>query len=377
MSFIEQLLLYVATILAGVELIYVMIFLWRIPFYKPVTADMAIYQPISVIVAAHKELNNLKELLPLLYKQKYPEYEIVIANDRPDDETELFLQGEQKKEPRLRVVRIDSVPEHVSYKKYALTLAIRAAKYEHLLFTDADCRPASDQWIALMAQAFFNESKQIVLGISPYQKQKGILNWLIRYETFLTAIQYISYALAKIPYMGVGRNLAYTKTLFLQNKGFHAHLKIIGGDDDLFVNANANAYNTNVCIEPQAYVFSIPKDSWQDWYRQKKRHLSVGKFYKKKHKFLLGLQIATHVLFWISFAFLFVNKYFFQPYAWNVFTVFLFVRILAWSATMYVNTCKMRLSCSYFSWLLYDVIYVFYVIIVGIRSYFSKPERWI
>jgi len=284
----SEILLYATASFALVQILYLLFFFLRILFHKTKKEiDFDFQKPVSVIVAAHNELENLKKLLPILYRQNYPEFEIIVANDRSSDETEFFLRDERRKEPRLRVLHIDHTPDHISHKKYALTLAIRAAKYEHLLFTDADCLPNSENWIALMAQEFSKE-KQIVLGISPYQKEKGFLNWLIRYETFFTAIQYISYALAKLPYMGVGRNLAYCKSLFLASKGFQNHLKIVGGDDDLFVNANANASNTSVCTHLQAQVFSVPKRTWKAWFRQKKRHLSVGKFYRKKHQFFFG-----------------------------------------------------------------------------------------
>lgn len=376
----SEILLYATASFALVQILYLLFFFSRILFHKTKKEiDFDFQKPVSVIVAAHNELENLKKLLPILYRQNYPEFEIIVANDRSSDETEFFLRDEQRKEPRLRVLHIDHTPEHISHKKYALTLAIRAAKYEHLLFTDADCLPHSENWIALMAQAFTKE-KQIVLGISPYQKEKGFLNWLIRYETFFTAIQYISYALAKLPYMGVGRNLAYTKSLFLASKGFQNHLKIVGGDDDLFVNANANASNTSVCTQLQAQVFSVPKRTWRAWFRQKKRHLSVGKFYRKKHQFFLALQNGTHVLFWLAFALL-ASVYPFQKEIWQWQEITLWgicgFRLIFWTLVQYLNAKKLYFVSAFVGWWVYDFLYVFFIIFVGTKSYFSKPEQWI
>lgn len=376
----SEILLYATASFALVQILYLLFVFLRILFHKAKKEiDFDFHKPVSVIVAAHNELENLKKLLPILYRQNYPEFEIIVANDRSSDETELFLRDEQRKEPRLRVLHIDHTPEHISHKKYALTLAIRAAKYEHLLFTDADCLPNSENWIALTAQEFTKE-KQIVLGTSPYQKEKGFLNWLIRYETFFTAIQYISYALAKLPYMGVGRNLAYTKSLFLASKGFHNHLKIVGGDDDLFVNANANRNNVAVCTHSQAQVISIPKTTWRAWFRQKKRHLSVGKYYRKKHQFFLALQNGSHVLFWLALTLL-LCAYPFQKEIWQWQEIALLgicgFRLIFWSLVQYLNAKKLYFASAYFSWWLYDFLYVFFIIFVGIKSYFSKPEQWI
>ncbi|MDW8296170.1 MAG: glycosyltransferase [Raineya sp.] len=376
----SEIILYAMGIFAFIQLLYLFAFYFRIPFHKiRKEIDFDFQKPVSVIIAAHNELENLKKLLPILYRQNYPEFEIIVVNDRSQDETEFFLREEQRKEPRLRVLHIERTPPHISHKKYALTLAIRAASYEHLLFTDADCLPSSEHWIALMAQEF-SKNKQIVLGVSPYKKEKGFLNWLIRYETFFTAIQYISYALVRMPYMGVGRNLAYTKTLFLENKGFHKHLKIVGGDDDLFVNANANAHNTGVCIHPQAQVFSLPKRTWGAWFRQKKRHLSVGKYYRKKHQFFLALQNGSHVLFWLAFT-LFVIFFPWQKNIWEWQATSLLAlagcRLIFWSLAQYLNAKNLYFACSYLSWCLYDVLYVFFIMFIGIKSYFSKPEQWI
>lgn len=167
-----------------------------------------------------------------------------------------------------------------------------------MLFTDADCRPASGSWITHMASNF-SEEKQIILGYGAYDKKPGLLNALIRFETLITALQYFSYAYNGIPYMGVGRNLAYTSNLFYANKGFTAHMNVRSGDDDLFVNQAATSTNTSLQYHPDSFTYSIPKKSWGSWIKQKKRHSSTAKFYKPKHKFLLGTYYVFNLLFWI------------------------------------------------------------------------------
>lgn len=180
-------------------------------------------------------------------------------------------------------------------KKFALTLGIKAAQYDNLLLTDADCKPASNHWIKLMSQ--YGEKKSIVLGFGGYERKKGLLNKLIRFETFYTALQYLSFAQAKIPYMGVGRNLGYQSKLFFGNKGFASHQHILSGDDDLFINEVANKNNTQIVVHQDSHTISNAKTSYKDWFRQKKRHFLTGTHYKLKHKFMLGLLQFSQLLF--------------------------------------------------------------------------------
>ena len=165
------------------------------------------------------------------------------------------------------------------------------------MLTDADCVPASEFWIQKM-QDGYDDDIEIVLGYGAYHKRKGLLNKLIRFETFHTALQYLSYALAGIPYMGVGRNLSYKKDLFIRNKGFSSINHVASGDDDLFINKVATKQNTAVIIDTDAITRSIPKTTWSNWLNQKSRHYTTAKYYKAKHKFLLGLYFATQFIYY-------------------------------------------------------------------------------
>lgn len=254
-------------------------------------------KPLSVIVCARNEIVNLMEYLPSLMAQHYPEFEVVVVNDRSWDGTEEFLEQMEKKYSNLKVVKILDNDKFIAGKKFAVTMGIKAAKHEWLVFTDADSTPASDQWLMDMQQPE-DENTEIVLGYSPYIKRRGLLNALIRFETFFTAVNYLSFALKGMPYMGVGRNMAYKKALFFKNKGFAAHMHIPSGDDDLFVNAHANRSNTAIRIHPDSHVWSEPNRTWVGYLKQKKRHFGAGKMYKAKHKFILSLQIIFQFLFY-------------------------------------------------------------------------------
>jgi len=141
---------------------------------------------------------------------------------------------------------------------------------------------------------------QIVLGVAPFMKAPGFLNLFQRYEACYTATQYLSFALAGLPYMGVGRNLLYTKQLFKRYGGFKKHYHIASGDDDLFISEAAQRSNVSIQIDPDTFVYSKAKDTWKTYFKQKTRHLSTGKLYKLHHKFLLSTLAMSHVLHYMG-----------------------------------------------------------------------------
>ena len=293
-------LIVVFLVAVAVQLLYLIVFLVAFLRQRAVNNNNNIQDvPVSIIVCAHDEEHNLKELIPVLLTQDYPQYEVIIVNDRSNDGTYDFLLSETKINPRLRMVHIDRVPEHVNGKKFGITLGIKAASFDWVLLTDADCRPVGKDWISGMSRDF-SDNTQIVLGFSPYKTMPGFLNLFIRFEAAITAIQYFAYTILGNPYMGVGRNLAYRKSLFLSRKGFNEFLHITGGDDDLFVNQHAKASNTRLQISPETHIYSIPKLTWPSFFHQKVRHLSVGKHYQFKHRVLLGIFISSWMITWFT-----------------------------------------------------------------------------
>jgi glycosyltransferase involved in cell wall biosynthesis len=254
--------------------------------------------PLSLIVCAKNEAQNLKAHIPFWLDQEYPDFEIVLINDASSDNSLEVMETFAKKHSNIKIVDVKNNEAFWGSKKYALTLGIKKAIHERMIFTDADCKPISKKWLFEMSSKFTKE-KKLVLGFGSYQKKSGLLNKVIRFETLLTAIQYFSYAKAGIPYMGVGRNLAYTKNLFFDANGFSSHIKIPSGDDDLFVNQVATKKNTAICLSKDSFTYSIPKKTWKHWFHQKKRHLTTAKHYQFKHQLLLSLFAFTQVLFWV------------------------------------------------------------------------------
>ena len=260
-------------------------------------------EPVSIILCAHNELDNLRELVPQLLRQDYAAgFELVLIDDRSDDDTQLFAQQLAQYYPgRFRLVTVTHTPAGFAPKKYALTLGIKAARHRQLLFTDADCRPLGPDWLAQMQQGFGQRGgADIVLGFSGFAEQPGLLNQLVRYETLVTAAQYLSFAWAGHPYMGVGRNLAYTRATFQRTKGFASHIRRLSGDDDLLVqDAAALGARAAVVADPPAHTRSQPVGTWRAWWHQKRRHLSAGTRYRAADRFRLGLFMGSNVLFYV------------------------------------------------------------------------------
>jgi poly-beta-1,6-N-acetyl-D-glucosamine synthase len=263
--------------------------------------------PVSVVICAKNEEENLKINLPFILSQNYPDFEVVVVDDHSDDETFYVLKSFQNQYSNLQVIRLNENVNFFSGKKFPLSIGIRSAKNPYLLLTDADCRPVSVNWIRLMS-AGFAHNRQIVLGYGKYENRKGFLNRLISFETLYTAMQYFSFALSGMPYMGVGRNLAYTRQLFSHEKGFSKHYNIASGDDDLFVNSTANKDNVSCVIHPDAYTVSTPPTNWKSWWKQKRRHLTTGRYYKTKHKILLSLYPLVFLIFFMTLIFLLKDK---------------------------------------------------------------------
>jgi len=210
----------------------------------------------------------------------------------------MMLMGLQASYPHLVVRDIHNSSKSMRGKKYPLTIGIRAAAYDHVLLTDADCAPSSHYWIRDMAGMFRNK-KEIVLGYAPFKKEPGLLNKFIRYESFLAAIQYFSFSLAGITYMGVGRNLAYAKEIFFKHNIYSKYPQLLSGDDDLLINAAAHRDNTAIQINASTFMFSEAKRTWEEYWHQKRRHISTGKYYKVYHKLLLGSYSLSHLLFYV------------------------------------------------------------------------------
>ena len=350
-----------------IQLFYTLFFFRKIIFFKDINNN---FKPsISVIICAKNEYENLENYLKTILSQDYPNFEVIVVNDQSVDNSRFLLENLEKRHNNLVVVNIDDNVNHSIGKKFALTMGIKTAKHEFLLLTDADCFVESKHWISSMAHNF--KSSDIVLGYGNYEKKPGFLNMLIRFDSYNVALQYLSFSLKSLTYMGVGRNLAYRKSLFFKNKGFANHLHIPSGDDDLFIKEVAKDSNVIIEMSNNSHTISKAKDSWSSWIGQKKRHFSTSSLYNLNVKFLLGFLPLSQLIFFCSLSLLITLKVSF------VFWLPILVVKLLFSYLMNYFTMK-KLNCV-------DLLFfqpfleIFHLIFHGLLFIFNAnqtPKKW-
>jgi cellulose synthase/poly-beta-1,6-N-acetylglucosamine synthase-like glycosyltransferase len=308
-----------------IQILYLFIFNLRLLFHKSKDTQSNNLPSISVVICARNEEDNLFKNLPKILEQDYPNFEIVVVNDQSADNSKYIILTYQKQHSKIKYIELERNKHRQFGKKLPLTVGIKGAKNQLIVVTDADCQPVSNQWLKSLAK-HYGSKKQIVLGYSPHSKAKGFLNKLIRFDTTNIAITYLSHAKIALPYMGVGRNMAYSKQLFEQIGGFKNHYHIASGDDDLFISEAANKKNISIDLEPESYVITTPKNTFKDWINQKQRHFTTAPEYKLINKLFLGISPLTLFLMYILLFILLFNT---QWYAF-VLTIFGVRMILYW-----------------------------------------------
>ena len=236
--------------------------------------------PVSVIVYTKNETENLHNHLPLLLEQEYPQFEVIVINDGSTDESNDVLKRFEHTYKHLYHTYIPEDTKYLSRKKLSLTVGIKAARYETLLFTEANCRPASPHWIAQMMTAYSSEKTKIVLGFSSYPHHKGFFHKQVAYDNLVRGAEYLSSALKHHPYAGNGYNLSYKKELFFAHKGYSKFLNLQAGDDDLFINEVATPTNTEVVFTPESLTYMTPIDYFGIWKEMKAARAATRKEYK-------------------------------------------------------------------------------------------------
>ena len=352
-----------------IQLYFLLFRFARLAFHKQGLTAMEVEAPVSIIICTRNNLAQLKTLLAAISTQHYTRHEVVVVDDRSDEDTYDYLLQESRR-GAFRLVRINQTPDHINAKKYALTIGIKAARHPNLLLTDSDCEPHSPDWITQMV-APLAAGADVVLGYSPYKRQPGVLNLLIRFDGFFTALQYFSFALAGQPYMGVGRNMAYRRAFFFENKGFSRHAGITGGDDDLFVNQLSRTASVRLALAPEAFVFTDPKERFGTWFHQKLRHLSVGKHYRLADKIRLGMFITSLLLFYALFIVLV------SSYALTYIALSMYMARLALHTAILAKAAKrLKEEISWIQLPLLDAWLPVYYLIFGLPALITRKIQW-
>ncbi len=358
-------------VMALTQLLYVTFIHGKLSFFtgRKIPRSDA-YPSVSILISARNESDNLYENLPLILEQDYPNFEVIVINHQSVDDSYHILNAYAHQYKNLRVIEVERSQHLKTGKKLPLTLGVKGAKYEHLFFTDADCRPASNQWLKSMAQYFSNE-KQLVLGYGPHIAKQGFLNKLIRFDTTWIAMNYFSMALAKMPYMGVGRNLAYTKTLFNSVNGYKSHYSITSGDDDLFIQETVTKKNFAINLDPASFCYSEGSNNWENWYMQKSRHYTTAGRYNVFKKAMLGIYPFSLLILTITFVILMFDANF----RWLTLAGFGLMVIIKWWLQA---RCFIKLKEPSFIALLpfYDLAYAIFIPILYYTTDKKEIVKW-
>lgn len=318
--------------------------------------------PVSVVVAARNEEDNLPALLAALAEQQHDNYEVVVVDDASTDRTADVVREWQKRLPHLRLITVEE-PIHPR-KKNALTIGIREARHPNLALTDADCRPAPS-WLR---DGSPGDQNTLVIGYSPYAPEPSLLNLFARYETLITGQQTAAAVGLGRPFMAVGRSLFYSKHVFDRTDGFRGTLQSLSGDDDLFLQQVVKRRTARVMhlFGPDSLVWTDAPQTWRAWFRQKKRHASAGRFYPLDVKLHLGAYHLSSLLLWLA------------PFLWGWTGASLLVVRLA-CQTVAVHRAGRRLSDDRIPFYLIpplELLYVLYNSVVAPLGLARIPREW-
>ena len=348
-----------------IQLIYWFYFYLKFLLKKPTKDTPENYPPVSVIITARNESYNLEKFLPAVLEQDYPDYQLIVVNHASTDDTGFVLKKFTQKYPHLYVTTIPYSPASYHSKKLALIIGIKAAKNDILLFTDADCKPVSKHWIRQMVRNF-DQNTKIVLGYGAYAKSKGLLDKWIRTDTAFIAMQYFGFALQGLPYMGVGRNIAWRKSFFEEKGGFQSHYYVESGSDDIFVNHFGDKTNTKVEFSKESFTVSQQPRRWKEWILMKKRHFGSAKFYRFKYKLLLSLEPISRIFLLLSSitTFWLIN--------FNFWPIFIFFIRELWIFIMFIFSAR-KLNEKNIWWFypIYDIVQPF----INFFTFLAKKNK--
>ena len=301
-SWIEIIFIFCTLILLG----YYLGFWRRLLIFKASDTSFSDFPFVSVVICARDEADNLLQFIPEFLSQDYPAYEVIVVDDSSSDDSSNILKDFSNKYKHLRVFTFET-KRYSQGKKEVLEYGISQAKSDYLVLTDADCRPNSCRWLKTMVNGF-SDGSELVLGVGQYEKKESKINQLIQLDTGFIALNYLSFALAKYPYMSVGRNVAYRKKLFYKIGGFTSHYDTPGGDDDLFVNELSKNTKFTIVISSEGQTKSIPKENFKSFFLQKIRHVSSGINYNKRNKIILSIFYSFSVFWYLLVPIVLINQ---------------------------------------------------------------------
>lgn len=333
-------------------------------------------EPISVIITAHNMAEHLKKNLPVILEQIYSKFEVIVVNDASTDDTEDVLKLFEQKYNNLYHTFTPETAKYVSHKKLALTLGIRAAKYEWLVFTEANCVPASQDWLKALSRNFTADTN-IVIGYTNYAEDDDS-PWFSR-KVIFDRLYHQMYQLYSARYYraikATGCNLAYRKSFFTEHKGFSNHLDLLRGSNELFVNNFADyKEGTRVELSPESFVYQSLPEPHRLWREDKVFYMETRRHYE--HKFnahaLFNWNTFTNFLSWPAFAAAVAYSFLFNPLAFVPYGDWILsgVLILIFIIWQILKICLFRKTTNYVNAPNYTISLLWYELWIPVRNTF-------
>lgn len=293
---------------AVIVCVYYSVTYWRVAGWRgkkvppqPIVDDAR--QPkVSIVLTVHNEAAYLKESLPYLLEQDYPDYEVVVVNYLSKDDTPFVLKVCAENYSSLKPLQFTEDVNMFQGKKYPLSIGIRSASGEVIVLTEADCIPKSFTWLRGLVAGYQAAGVQMVLGYAGVRQEKGLLNLFQQYDNLTESASWMGFAMAGMPYSGTGRNLSFRRQFFFDQGSFIRHYSEPEGADDMFVNQNASGDNTTLCLEADSFVTADAKQDRRLWHRQRVQRWATKRYYSASQKFLLGLYPSSVLLFYAALA---------------------------------------------------------------------------
>lgn len=312
-NIIEIIIISVVALLFFIELFYYLYFFNRPTAFirkkdKKNLHFLQEYPPLSVVVYTKNDAENLEKYLPEILEQEYPQYEVIVVNDGSTDDTKDVTSALECRYKHLYQTYIPDEARNLSRKKLALTLGIKAAKYDIIVLTHANCHPGSRIWLQKIARNFI-PGIDIVIG---HAYMSGHTSRYAAFNRLMYTLKYLSFALLNRPYRGTGANLAYRKSLFFENKGFSQHLNLHFGDDDLFINEIAGHTNTRTELSPESHMITEYDDNYRAWKELKLQYDFTSRYLHTKAKILFPLEELAAWLFYAGTFFLIITGIFYN-----------------------------------------------------------------
>ena len=278
----------------------------RVSRHARATLERAIEDPlpsVSVVMYANNDGDWLRKFLPSFLEQDYPaKYEVIVVNDGSVDNSRDIVADYMSTYAHLRHTFAPAESRGLSRKKLSLMIGIKAAKYDKILITNANSRPATKDWLALMMRNFAN-GVQVVIGYSlpHFKDDHGAGKYYRVWDNVREAMRYINAAIKGKPYRGTAYNLAFEKAEFFEKKGFAKAMFLNWGEDDAWLKVMIKRDNTRCESDPSARVIEYYDDHRRAHKELKIRRDFTSQFVRRKPFLTQALMTAVYYL-WVALA---------------------------------------------------------------------------